>query len=77
MHDIIQTGIKTKVLLLSATPVNNDLKYLRNQLYFITENDYHAYHASFAIASVKETLTGAQRTFMEWARKAGSVGLTT
>ena len=30
MQDIIQAGVKTKVLLLSATPVNNDLKDLRN-----------------------------------------------
>ncbi len=38
MEDIIQTGVKTKVLLLSATPVNNTLKDLRNQIYFITED---------------------------------------
>lgn len=37
MQDIIQSGVKTKVLLLSATPVNNDLKDLRNQIYFVTE----------------------------------------
>jgi SNF2 family DNA or RNA helicase len=37
MDDIIQAGVKTKVLLLSATPVNNDLKDLRNQIYFVTE----------------------------------------
>ena len=30
MQDIIQTGIDTKVLLLSATPVNNSLQDLRN-----------------------------------------------
>lgn len=36
--DIIQAGVKTKVMLLSATPVNNDLKDLRNQIYFVTEN---------------------------------------
>jgi SNF2 family DNA or RNA helicase len=30
MDDIINAGVKTKVLLLSATPVNNDLKDLRN-----------------------------------------------
>jgi SNF2 family DNA or RNA helicase len=33
MEDIIKKGVKTKVLLISATPVNNDLKDLRNQLY--------------------------------------------
>jgi SNF2 family DNA or RNA helicase len=37
MDDIVKSGVKTKVLLLSATPVNNDLKDLRNQLYFLTE----------------------------------------
>ena len=37
MDDIIKAGVRTKVLLLSATPVNNDLKDLRNQLYFLTE----------------------------------------
>jgi hypothetical protein len=30
MDDIIKGGVKTKVLLLSATPVNNDLRDLRN-----------------------------------------------
>jgi Helicase conserved C-terminal domain/PLD-like domain/SNF2-related domain len=71
MEDIIQKGIKTKVLLLSATPVNNDLKDLRNQLYFITANKDHAFFESFGISSVKETLNGAQRTFMDWAGQSG------
>jgi hypothetical protein len=34
---VIRAGVKTKVLLLSATPVNNDLGDLRNQLYIATE----------------------------------------
>lgn len=37
LEDIIQSGVKTKVMLLSATPVNNDLKDLRNQINFVTE----------------------------------------
>jgi len=71
MQDIIKSGVKTKVLLLSATPVNNDLKDLRNQIYFITEGRDHAFTESFGVASIKETLTNAQRTFMEWARRSG------
>jgi SNF2 family DNA or RNA helicase len=35
MEDIISAGVKTKVLLLSATPVNNQLADLRNQISFI------------------------------------------
>lgn len=71
MEDIIQTGVKTKVLLLSATPVNNDLKDLRNQIYFVTEGRDAAFSQSFGIHSIKDTLTTAQKTFMEWAKRAG------
>ena len=71
MEDIIQSGVKTKVLLLSATPVNNDLKDLRNQIYFVTEGRDAAFSTSFGIHSIKDTLTTAQKTFMEWAKRAG------
>jgi SNF2 family DNA or RNA helicase len=71
MQDIIQTGVKTKVMLLSATPVNNDLKDLRNQIYFVTEDIDTAFSKSFGIHSIKETLGTAQKTFMEWAMRAG------
>ncbi|MFQ5434162.1 MAG: helicase-related protein [Anaerolineae bacterium] len=69
MEDIIQSGVKTKVLLLSATPVNNDLKDLRNQLYFLTEGKDEAFTATIGIASLKDTLANAQRRFTEWAKK--------
>lgn len=71
MDDIIQSGVKTKVLLLSATPVNNDLKDLRNQIYFVTEGRDAAFAQSFGISSIKDTLTTAQKTFTEWAKRAG------
>ena len=71
MEDIIQTGVRTKVLLLSATPVNNDLKDLRNQIYFVTEGRDAGFSQSFGIHSIKDTLTTAQKTFMEWAKRAG------
>lgn len=69
MEDIIQSGIKTKVLLLSATPVNNDLKDLRNQLYFLTEGRDDVFRESIGIASLKETLASAQRVFTTWAKQ--------
>ena len=37
MRDIIHSGVKTKVLMLSATPVNNRMNDLKNQVAFITE----------------------------------------
>ncbi|MCB1668021.1 MAG: DEAD/DEAH box helicase family protein [Pseudomonadales bacterium] len=71
MEDIIQAGVKTKVMLLSATPVNNNLKDLRNQIYFVTEGRDSEFSESFGIRSLKDTLASAQRTFTEWARRAG------
>lgn len=71
MEDIIQAGVKTKVMLLSATPVNNYLKDLRNQIYFFTEGRDNEFADSFGILSLKDTLAAAQRTFTEWAKRAG------
>ncbi|WP_460195207.1 helicase-related protein [Thermosynechococcus sp. FA-CM-4201] len=68
LDDIIKQGIKTKVLLLSATPVNNDLKDLRNQLYFLTEGRDDAFRESMGINSLRDTLASAQRTFTNWAK---------
>ena len=36
---IIKEGVKTRVLMLSATPVNNRLADLKNQIAFVTEGD--------------------------------------
>jgi SNF2 family DNA or RNA helicase len=69
MDDIVKGGVKTKVLLLSATPVNNDLRDLRNQIYFLTENDDAAFKDSIGIGSLKDSLAAAQRTFSAWARQ--------
>lgn len=68
MQDIIKSGVKTKVLLLSATPVNNDLRDLRNQLYLLTEDQDEAFQ-ELGIRSLKETLKTAQATFTKWAKQ--------
>lgn len=67
LDDVIRAGAKTKVLLLSATPVNNDLKDLRNQLYFITGGEDDAFRDSLGVPNLKDALAAAQRTFGEWA----------
>jgi len=69
MQEIIQRGINTKVLLLSATPVNNDLKDLRNQIYFITAGRDDAFKESIGIADLKEMLRQAQGHFSNWAKQ--------
>jgi len=69
MDDIVKSGVKTKVLLLSATPVNNDLRDLRNQIYFLTEGEDAAFKDTIGIGSLKDTLAAAQKAFTLWARK--------
>src|SRR5690606_28518701 len=71
MEDIIKSGVKTKVLLLSATPVNNDVSDLRNQLAFLTGGRDDALRESLSIANIKDVLVSAQRHFQEW-MKTGS-----
>jgi SNF2 family DNA or RNA helicase len=74
MGDVISSGIRTKVLLLSATPVNNQLADLRNQISFIAGGDVtrdpladSAFSESLDIVSVKETTRLAQTHFTRWA----------
>ena len=71
MEHVIKLGLKTKVLLLSATPVNTDLRDLRNQLYLLTEDRDDAFRETVGIGSLKETLATAQRTFNDWAKAPG------
>ena len=69
MDDIIKAGVRTKVLLLSATPVNNDLKDLRNQIYFLTEGSDDAFAKRLVSAVSRIRSTAAQKVFTLWARK--------
>jgi len=78
IEDVIQSGVKTKVLLLSATPVNNGIADLRNQISLIAGGDVArdadpAYDAAFqeslGVPSVKETTRQAQNKFTLWTKK--------
>jgi hypothetical protein len=46
LENVIKSGVKTKVLMLSATPVNTNLKDLRNQIHYITEGEDNAFAES-------------------------------
>ena len=65
MRKIIREGVKTRVLMLSATPVNNRLTDLRNQIAFATEGDDTAL-ADYGIDSVQQTTRKAQIQFNRW-----------
>ncbi|XNX70540.1 helicase-related protein [Stenotrophomonas maltophilia] len=65
MRRIIREGVKTRVLMLSATPVNNRLADLRNQIAFATEGDDAAL-LEHGIASIEATTRKAQAQFNRW-----------
>lgn len=65
MQEIIKRGVKTKVLLLSATPVNNKMSDIKNQIAFITEDRDNAL-ADDGIESIEYTLRMAQTIFNRW-----------
>lgn len=69
MRKIIKTGVKTKVLMLSATPVNTDFSDLRNQLMLSAEGDSDTLTQSLNTKnSVIEIFAQAQRAFKEWSQ---------
>lgn len=68
MNNIIKSGIKTKVLMLSATPVNNHLQDLRNQIGFITEENDQALIQTAEIESIKKVISQAQSAFNQWGK---------
>jgi len=65
MQQVIQAGVKTKVLMLSATPVNNRLADLKNQIAFVTEGRDDAL-AEHGLPSVETTVRLAQGQFNRW-----------
>ncbi len=65
MRRIIKEGVKTRVLMLSATPVNNRLADLKNQIAFVTEGDDTAL-LDQGIPSIEATVRQAQLQFNRW-----------
>lgn len=65
MDGVFKAGVKTKVLMLSATPVNTRLADLKNQVLFATEGDDAALNDS-GIKSIEGTLRKAQARFTTW-----------
>ena len=65
LEDVLKKGVKTKVLMLSATPVNNKLNDLKNQVAFITEAKDTAF-SDFGIKSIEQTLRKSQSKFNNW-----------
>jgi ERCC4-related helicase len=67
MNEVIKKGVKTKLLMLSATPVNNRMNDLKNQISFITEGDDSVFEEE-GIDNISNVMKLAQRQFSDWAK---------
>lgn len=69
MNSVIRAGVKTKVLMLSATPVNNRFTDLRNQLALAYEGESAHLSDKLRIEkSVEEIFKRAQAVFNLWSQ---------
>ncbi len=67
MNKVIKAGVKTKVLMLSATPVNNRFNDLKNQLQLAYEGDASNINALLKTEKpIDEIFRQAQRAYNEW-----------
>ena len=69
MNKVIRSGVKTKVLMLSATPVNNRFNDLRNQLALAYEGDSSIMDAQLKTSSsLDDIFRQAQTAFNRWSK---------
>ena len=66
LEEVIKEGTQTKVLMLSATPVNTSLIDLRNQIYLMTEKREDVFRNSLGIGHIGTLLGRAQKEFKAW-----------
>ncbi len=69
MNSVIRDGVKTKVLMLSATPVNNRFNDLRNQLALAYQGESENLREKLKIGkTIEEIFRQAQTVFNWWSR---------
>ena len=66
LEEVIKEGTKTKVLMLSATPVNTSLTDLRNQIYLMTEKREDVFRNTLGISNIRNLIQQAQKAFKVW-----------
>jgi ERCC4-related helicase len=73
MENIIKPNDDIKVLLLSATPINNSLNDIRNQFSLMVKGNPYGYYESLGVRNIDFAFRSAQRAFNEWRQKSNPV----
>jgi ERCC4-related helicase len=66
LEQILKENEDVKVLLLSATPINNSLNDIRNQFKLMVQGDVGGYEETLGIRNLDYTFRTAQKVFNEW-----------
>ncbi len=66
VDEILKQNEDIKVLMLSATPINNSLNDIRNQFKLIVQGDVHGFEESLGVRNIDYTFRSAQKAFNEW-----------
>ena len=72
LEEVLKGGVHTKVLMLSATPVNTSLRDLRNQIYLMTEKRQDAFKEALGIGNIQAMFGTAEKQFQQWEAKRRS-----
>ncbi|NCD05997.1 MAG: ATP-dependent helicase [Spirochaetia bacterium] len=69
LNQVIRKGVKTKVLMLSATPVNNRFKDLKNQIALAYEGNFEFIDEKLnTTRPIDDIFKNAQRAFNTWSK---------
>ena len=66
LEQILQRNEDVKVLLLSATPINNSLNDIRNQFKLMVQGNVNGFEESLGIKNLDYSFRMAQKVFNEW-----------
>lgn len=66
VEEILKNNEDIKVLMLSATPINNSLTDIRNQFKLMVQGDSHGFDESLGIKNIDYTFRTAKKAFNDW-----------
>jgi len=66
VEEILKKNDDVKVLMLSATPINNTLLDIRNQFKLIKQGSKDGFYESHSIRNIDHLFSRAQKTFKKW-----------
>ena len=69
VDEILKQNEDVKVLMLSATPINNSLNDIRNQFKLMVQGDVHGFDEKLGVRNIDYTFRSAQKAFNDWREK--------